>query len=90
MKRIVANGKWAVLVAALVCAAMLAGCGSSNYYKVRDTTTDKIYYTSEVDRNSNGSIRFKDENTGSRVTLQNSAVTSINKDEFKANTPKKK
>ena len=67
--------------------AMLSGCTS--YYKVKDTSTDKVFYTTQIDRQSSGSIRFVDENSKSVVTLQNSAVTEVNEEEFKANTKKK-
>jgi hypothetical protein len=75
------------MVAALISVVMLSGCTS--YYKVKDTATDKIFYTTQIDRQSSGSIRFVDENSKSVVTLQNSAVTEVNEEEFKANTKKK-
>lgn len=34
--------------------------------------------------------RSKDEANGSKTTLQNSAVTEINEEQFRSNTPKKK
>lgn len=89
MKRYFMNGRRAAVAAVVLCALFLIGCGSSNYYKVRDTATDKVYYTTDIDRSSSGSIRFRDEASGSKITLQNSAVTKINEEEFKANTPKK-
>ena len=65
----------------------LSACGGG-YYKVVDPTTDKVYYTKDLDEDKGGAIKIKDANTGSTVTLQNSEVTKINKEEFKANTKK--
>ena len=71
----------------MVGIVMLTGCSSD--YKGKDTATDKVFYTTQIDRQSSGSIRFVDENSKSVVTLQNSAVTEVNEEEFKANTKKK-
>ena len=65
----------------------LSACGGG-YYKVTDPATDKVYYSSDVEEQKGGAIKLTDANTGSRVTLQNSEVTQINKEEFKANTKK--
>ena len=64
----------------------ITACGS--YYMVKDIQSDKTFFTNEIEREKGGAVRFKDANTGSTVTIQNSAVTEINKEEFKANTPK--
>jgi len=61
------------------CAALLAGC--SSYYKVRDTSTGREYYTTDVDR-SGGAVQFKDGRTGNNVTLQSSEVTKIPSDVY--------
>ena len=66
---------------------LLSGCAS--YYKVKDTQSGSVYYTTEVDRSGSGSVKFKDANTGSEVTLQSSEVLEINAEEYKANTKKK-
>lgn len=60
---------------------MTAGCGK--YYQVQDPTTDKIYYTNDVDR-AKGSITFQDSVTRKTVILQNSEVIEIPKEEFRA------
>ena len=65
----------------------LSACGGG-YYKVVDPATDKTYYTKEIREEKGGAVKIKDANTGSSVTLQNSEVTQINKEEFKANTKK--
>lgn len=64
----------------------LGGCGS--YYKISDPGSGKTYYTDEIKRKG-ASVQFKDANTGGDVTLQNSEVIEISKEEFRANTPKK-
>jgi hypothetical protein len=64
-------------------AGLLAGCGG-NYYRVNDPGGDRQYYTSEIEQTRTGAITFKDEKSGSVVTLQSSEVKEISKDEFKA------
>jgi uncharacterized protein YceK len=65
---------------------LLSGCTS--YYRVKDSASGNVYYTTDIDRSKSGSIQFKDANTGSEVTLQSSEVSEINKEEYKANTKK--
>ncbi|MDX2455084.1 hypothetical protein [Desulfosarcina sp.] len=65
----------------------ITACGGG-YYKVKDTSTDKMYFTNKLEKETGGAVKLKDANTGSEVTLQNSEVTEINKEEFKANTKK--
>lgn len=79
--------KWVRILILILGVSLLVGC--AGYYKVEDPSTGNIYYTTDIDRESNGSVRFVDKNTDSEVTLQNSAVTEINSEEFKANTKKK-
>jgi hypothetical protein len=64
----------------------ISACGS--YYMVKDIQSDKTFFTKEIEKEKGGAVRFKDANTGSTVTIQNSAVKEINKEEFKANTAK--
>lgn len=64
-------------------AGLLAGCGG-NYYKVSDPAGDRLYYTTEIDQSKGGAISFKDEKSGSKVTLQSSEVKKISEDEFEA------
>lgn len=83
MKRIIIS-----IVVAIFVAAAITACGGG-YYKVKDVSTDKIYYTDKIENEKGGAVRLKDANTDSTVTLQNSEVTEINKEEFNANTKKK-
>ena len=73
--------------AAIVLAATpvgLAACGST-FYQVKDLESGREYYTTKVNRSSPG-ITFKDGKSRSMVTLQNSEVIEITKDEYGANT----
>jgi hypothetical protein len=72
---------YAVLVAS---AALLAGCAS--HYMVRDPGSGTTYYTSDLDTPGRaGTVRFKDGRTDKEVTLQNSEVTPISRDEYRRN-----
>ncbi len=64
-------------------AGLLAGCGG-NYYRVNDPAGERQYYTSDIEKTKAGAITFKDEKSGSVVTLQSSEVKEISEDEFKA------
>jgi len=75
-----------VYAASLVIASLLLG-GCASYYQVTDPSTGKVYYTQEVERDD-GAVTFKDANSGAEVTLQNTEVKEINKETFRANTPK--
>lgn len=63
-------------------AGLLAGC--ANYYRVNDPAGDRHYYTSDIEKTKAGAITFKDEKSGSVVTLQSSEVKEISKDEFES------
>nr|WP_320015260.1 hypothetical protein [uncultured Desulfobacter sp.] len=74
----------AMIISILFC---MAACGGG-YYKVKDLHTDKTYYTKQIEQEKNGAVKFEDTHTDSVLTIQNSEITKINKEEFKANTPK--
>jgi expansin (peptidoglycan-binding protein) len=63
--------------------AALAGCGG-DYYRINDPAGDRQYYTTDIDQTKTGAITFKDEKSGSVVTLQSSEVKQISEDEFKS------
>ncbi len=81
------NNKFLKVGLVLVFLFCLSACGGG-YYKVTDPSTEKTYYSEEVKQEKGGAVKLLDANTGSSVTLQNSEVTEINKEEFKANTKK--
>lgn len=64
-------------------AGLLAGCGGG-YYRVNDPGGTREYYTTDIDQTKTGTITFKDEKSGSVVTLQSSEVKQISEEEFKS------
>ena len=79
-----------VIMIVCVLALSMAGCGSFNYYKITDPSTGNSYYSQKIEKQKQGgSVSFTDAKSGSMVTLQNSEIAEISKDEFKANTPQK-
>jgi hypothetical protein len=70
------------LVVPLSVGLLVTACGT--YYKVKDPATGSIYYTEKVKREKGGAANFKDARSGSEVTIQNSEVKEIGKDEFDA------
>ena len=62
-----------------LAASLLTAC--STYYQVTDLQSGRNYYTKDVD-NEGSAVRFKDERTGSVVTVQNSQVRHISKDRY--------
>ena len=77
MKSISRLAKLAVMMS-LALGAVL-GC----HYKVTDPTTGKVYYTKDIDRKSGGAVQFEDEETDTKINLQNSEVARISKHEYK-------
>ena len=71
-------------VASLSMLAIFSLSGCTTYYKVADPVSGKSYYTTSVDQNKSGVTKLVDARTGSKVTIQNSEVTKISKDEYKA------
>jgi hypothetical protein len=63
-------------------ATVMAGC--TTYYRVNDPAGTREYYTTKIDKTMAGAITFKDEKSGSVVTLQSSEVKEISEDEFEA------
>jgi len=63
-------------------AIALAGCTS--YYKVTDPNTGRSYYTTKMKDMKSGAAKFEDERTKTEVTIQNSQVEKITKDQYEA------
>jgi uncharacterized protein YceK len=79
-----------VIIMACVLALSIAGCGSIYYYKITDPSTGNAYYSQKVEKQKQGgSVSFTDAKSGNMVTLQNSEIAEISKDEYKAILPKK-
>lgn len=68
----------------ILCGMITLAAGCSNYYRVSDPAGNKEYYTKDIDQTKAGAISFKDEKSGSKVTLQSSEIKEISKDEFKS------
>ena len=81
--------KWKSLTVGLICALAMLVVGCGTYYKVTDPSSSKVYYTTKIDKERRGSVEFKDANSGSKVTLQNSEIMEVSKEEFKENTAEK-
>ncbi|MGI9290279.1 MAG: hypothetical protein ACR2QG_03260 [Gammaproteobacteria bacterium] len=71
-------------ILALGVLATLAAC--TTYYEVKDPTTDKVYYTKDLDIDK-GVATLTDSNTGAQVTIQNSEVKEVSKDTYRENVP---
>jgi len=75
--------KFIKLILVVAVFSMTTAC-MGGYYMVTDTVNDKNYYTKKVKSLKSGAVSFKDATNGAQVTLQNNAVQTIKKDEFKA------
>jgi hypothetical protein len=64
-------------------AGLLASCGG-DYYRGSDPAGEKQYYAKDIKHTRTGAITFKDEKTGSVVSLQSSEIKEISEDEFKS------
>ena len=71
------------MTAAVLGCVALSGCTS--YYAISDPSTGKTYYTTKH-QTKHGSLQFRDAGTGQRVTIQNSEVAKITKDQYRAAT----
>ena len=72
-------------VAVALLALVATGC--TTYYRVKDTTSGRTYYTEEIKRR-NGTVIFKDTKTGAEITLPSSEVAEVAEEEYKKNLAK--
>ena len=75
---------------AFVClsaALLLSACGS--YYMIKDPQSGKEFYTTSISQRKGQAVVFTDAVSGAKVTLQNSKVSEIPKDQYKAAVAKK-
>ena len=61
-------------------AVIFTGC--TTYYKVNDPISGESYYTTEVKKRSSGAVYLNDQKSGKEVTIQNSEIEKITKEEF--------
>jgi len=66
-------------LAALVL-ALLSGC--TTYYKITDPASNKVFYTTDIDKERSGAITFTDQKSKQKVTLQSSGISEISSDEY--------
>ena len=68
-----------VAMVLLTVVPLVGGC--TTYYKVHDPTTGKSYYTTKVTEKSGATV-LTDARTGSKVTIQNSEISTVSKSEY--------
>jgi hypothetical protein len=68
------------MVLGIVVTGLLNGCQS--YFMVQDPAGTKTYYTDHISEEDSGAIRFKDLQTGAKVTLQSSVVKQVSRDDL--------
>jgi hypothetical protein len=69
-------------VTALVVLSGVLATACATYYKVTDPQSGRVYFTQDVDRERGGAATFTDSASDSKVTIQNSEVKEITKDEY--------
>jgi hypothetical protein len=69
-------------VGATACTVLLAACSGGSYYMVRQPGAATPYYTTGIERAGNYAVQFKDGKTGSAVSLQDSEIKAISKEEY--------
>ena len=72
----------------IAVSALARLAGWTTYYEVKDPTTGKLYYTTDLDKGKAGAVTLIDEGSEAEVTIQNSEIREISKDEFRANAYK--
>lgn len=78
--------KFRLMVVPIVLAALAGGC--TKYYRVTDPSTGKVYHTTEVKSKGSATV-LKDVDSGNTVTIQNSEVMEISKDQYQSETKAK-
>jgi hypothetical protein len=66
---------------------VLATAGCTTYYRVTDPGSGKMFYTTDIKR-SGSAVMFKDDKSGSEVTLQASEIKEISSEDYQKNTAK--
>lgn len=64
----------------LLVAAVVSGCA---HYQITDPTTGRTYYSADAQRAPySGAVVFTDAKTGETLTLQNTQLKQISREEF--------
>ena len=69
-------------MAVLLAPALAALSGCTSYYRVTDPTTNRVYYATDLKKGYDGTVEFRDARTGNEVTIQNSEVAKVTKEEY--------
>jgi deoxycytidine triphosphate deaminase len=64
--------------------AVACAPGCTSYYRVTDPSTGRVYYATRMDQGYNGNVTLTDVRTGHHVTIQNSEIAKVSKEEFDA------
>jgi hypothetical protein len=72
----------ALFVSAFLLLVCAGGC--TKYYRVTDPTSGRVYYATRIDKGRGGDVSLTDDRTGSEVTIQNSEVAEIKKEEYES------
>jgi len=78
---------WTTIVVMLLAASLGLTACASTFYLVKDPESGREYYTTGLKRSESG-ISFIDGKTLATVTLQNSEIIEITKNQYVANTHK--
>ncbi|WP_269522478.1 hypothetical protein [Coraliomargarita parva] len=70
-----------VLTLAIAATGILSGC--TTYYAIEDPSTGNVYHTTSYDAKRSGSVVFEDRSSDRKVTLQNSEIQEISKEQYK-------
>ncbi|NJD90405.1 MAG: hypothetical protein FIA91_02645 [Geobacter sp.] len=79
MRKVIEALSWLTLFLLLI---FISGC--SVYYAVRDTHSDKTYYTTEIVETTAGAVSFIDEKSKMTVTVSSPEVSKLDSAEYKA------
>jgi len=79
MKRFKINN-WFVTALVVLSGVLATACAT--YFKVTDPQSGRVYFTQDVSRERGGAATFTDAASNSKVTIQNSEVKEITKDEY--------
>jgi hypothetical protein len=71
-------------IAAVLVVAAVALTGCTSYYKVTDPESGKTYYSTKVTQLKDGATKLEDERSKTEVTIQNSQVQKITKEQYEA------
>ena len=73
----------------MACGLLVCTVGCERYYRVSEPQGGREYFTTKVDEQSSGAIKFSDMRSGGRVTLQSSEVKEIKRADLPPELQKK-